>query len=77
MPPIIVCNQLSFEAIKAPVLVIYVQRRINQNIGNAKTSELGANGANDDSFWFGAFNDEATNHYVVAGLHKGARADVA
>src|SRR5215831_240463 len=52
------------------------QRWISQYISDPIMREIRANGTNDDSFWFGAFNDEATNDHVVAGLHKGARTDV-
>ena len=77
IPPIIVSHQLSFEAIKAPVLVMQLQCRINERIRNAILSELRTNGANNYPLWFGALNDEATNHHVVAGLYKRARTDVA
>ena len=54
-----------------------LQRRIGQHIGNPILTELRANGANNYSLWLRPFNDEATNHHVVAGLNKGARTDVA
>ena len=57
--------------------VMQFQCRISQCIGNTILSELRANGANNYPLWFGPLNNEAANHYVVACLNKGARADVA
>ena len=51
IPPIIVCCQLSLEAIKAPRAVVQLQCRISQNIGNAILRELRANGANNHPLW--------------------------
>ena len=48
VPPVIIRGNQSSSA------VVQFQRRISQNIGNAILTEFRANGANNDSFWFGA-----------------------
>ena len=40
-------------------------------------SELRTNGANNYSLWFGPLNNHATNHHIVAYLHKAASTNVA
>ena len=77
IPPIIVCCQLSLEAIKAPVAIIQFQRRIRQRIGNAILSELRTNGPHNHSLWFRPLHNETANHHVVTCLHKAAGANVA
>jgi hypothetical protein len=56
--------------------IVKFKRRIGQNILHPVLSELRTNRADNDSLWFGALNDKATNHHVVADLHKGTRTDV-
>ena len=53
-----------------------LQGRITQSIGNAVLSKLWANRAYNNPLWFGALNNEASNHHVIACLNKSARADV-
>ena len=43
---------------------------IDQHIGNAESSELGADGTNYHGFTFGSLNDEATNHHIVICLNN-------
>src|SRR5437667_267320 len=52
------------------------QGRISQWIGNAILGELRTYSTNNDSLWLSPFNDESSYHHVVAGLNKGARADI-
>jgi hypothetical protein len=68
-PAIVSGNQRSSAIVK-------FKRRIGQNIGHPVLSELRTNGTNNHPLWFGALNDEATNHHVIAGPDKGARTDV-
>src|SRR5437667_454574 len=68
--PVIVSANQSASAI------VQFQRWILQWIGNAKLTELRANGADNHSFWGRALHDEPTNHHVIARLHKGTRGDV-
>src|SRR5207248_1475378 len=70
LPVIIGSNQSS-------CAIVEFQCGILQWIGNAKLAELRANGANDHALCAGAFDDEPTNHHVVAGLNKAASADIA
>ena len=57
--------------------IMQFQCRISQYIGHPKSSELRANGANNDRLWFGSLDDETSNHHIVACLDKAASADVA
>src|SRR5437660_7875559 len=68
--PVIVSANQSASAI------VQFQCWILQWIGNAKLTELRANGADNHSLWFGPLNNEPSNHHVVARLHKGTRGDV-
>ena len=77
IPPIIVCPPVIIGSNQCPGAVMQLQCRISQCIGNAILSELRAYGTNNYPLWFGPLNNEAANHYVVACLNKGARADVA
>src|SRR5439155_697273 len=69
LPIIIAANQ-------SASAIVQFQRWILQWIGNAKLTELRANGADNHSFWGRALNNEPSNHHVVARLHKGTRGDV-
>src|SRR5436190_2107513 len=57
--------------------IVQFQDRISQWIGNAILTELRANGADNHSLGLSALHNKATNHHVVARLHKGARTNVA
>src|SRR5262249_42353936 len=70
LPVIIGSNQSS-------VAVVQFQCGILQWIGNAKRTELRANGAYDHSLCSRALDNETTNHHVVPGLNKAASADIA
>jgi hypothetical protein len=70
MPPVIIGGNQSSGAI------MQLQRGISEHVGNAILSQFRANGANNYSLWFGAVNNEAAYHHVVAGLHKAASASV-
>src|SRR6476660_586205 len=69
-PAIVRANQCSSA-------IVQFQRWIGQKIGHPVLTELRANRADNDSLRFSALNDKATNHHVIADLHKGARTDVA
>src|SRR4029079_3663195 len=69
LPVIIRGNQSS-------AAIVQLQGGITQCIGNAILSELRAYGANNHPLWFGALDNKAANHYVVARLHKAASANV-
>src|SRR4029078_6142854 len=69
LPVIIRGNQSS-------AAIVQLQGGIAQCIGNAILSELGTYGANNHPLWFGPLNNEASNHHVVARLHKAASANV-
>src|SRR4029077_10487161 len=68
--PVIVSANQSASAI------VQFQRGILQWIGNAKLTELRANGANNHSLWLSALNNEPSTHHVVARLHKSACGNV-
>src|SRR5262249_58787955 len=70
LPVVIGSNQIS-------VAVVQFQCGILQWIGHANLTELRANGAYDHSFCSRTLDNEATNHHVVADLHKSASTDVA
>src|SRR6266480_1932854 len=70
LPVIIGSNQSS-------CAVVQLQGRIKQYIGNTILSQFRANGTNNYPLWFGALNNEAADHHVVARLHKAACANVA
>src|SRR5947207_2538269 len=59
--------------------IVQFQGGVSQCIGNIiwRRTELSAYGANNHSLGARSLNDEATNHDVVTGLHKTARADIA
>src|SRR5439155_332830 len=69
LPVIIGSNQVSGA-------IVQFQCGILQWIGNAKLTELRANGAYDHSLCSRALDNETTNHHVVPGLHKSASTDV-
>ena len=81
---LIVCNNapdyrslpVIVEANQCARAIVQFQRRISQYIGHPKWSELRADGANDDSLWLGALDNETSNHYVIVCLDKAASADV-
>src|SRR4029077_17673258 len=68
--PVIVSANQSASAI------VQFQCGILQWIGNAKLTELRANGADNHSLCSRALDNETTNHHVVPGLHKSASTDV-
>src|SRR5436190_1376135 len=70
LPVIIRSNQSS-------VAIVQFQCGILQRIGNAKLTELRANGAYDHSLCSRALDNKPTNHHVVPGLNKAASADIA
>src|SRR4029077_7878945 len=69
MPVIIRGNQSS-------PAIVQLQGRIQQRVGNAMLRQLRTNGSNNYSLCLAPLNDEAANHDILAGLHKGARGDV-
>src|SRR5882724_2808820 len=71
MPPVIVRGDQS------PSAIMQLQRWIRQWSGHAKLAELGANGPHNHPFWLSPLNNETAYHYIVAGLHKAASANVA
>src|SRR5438093_1284193 len=70
LPIIIAANQ-------SARTIVQFQGWVLQWIGNTKLTELRSNGADNHSFWGRALNNEPSNHHIVTGLHKGARADIA
>src|SRR6266446_597812 len=69
LPVIIRSNQISGA-------IVQFQCGILQRVGNAKLTELRANGAYDHSLCSRTLDNETTNHHVVPSLHKSASADV-
>src|SRR5438067_13857821 len=57
--------------------IVQFQCGISHWIWNAILTELRANGAKNYSFRGRALHDKPAYHYVVGGLNKGARGDVA
>src|SRR5438876_1098313 len=52
------------------------QGRISQWIGNPILGEIRTYGANNHPLWLCSLDNKTAYHHVVAGLNKGARADI-